>query len=165
MKESLDDLDRKLLTLAQKEFPLEARPYHKLGEELDLSAQQVINRIKNLKESGYIRRMGGIFSSKKLGYVSTLAATKVVEDRFYQVAEKISQYQGVTHNYRRNHDFNLWFTLIAPSQDQLKKQLNEIRELEGIKVLRNLPAKRFYKLGVKLNLDKEKEGQQNERRD
>ncbi|WP_408955595.1 AsnC family transcriptional regulator [Natroniella sp. ANB-PHB2] len=162
MREELGELDRKLLTLAQREFPLDSRPYQRLGEEVGLSEQEVIERIKELKEGGYIRRLGAIFSSKKLGYVSTLVATKVAEEEFYQVAEKINQYRGVTHNYRRNHDFNLWFTLIAPDQASLEKQLAEIEILQGVKVLRNLPAERFYKLGVKLNL--EKEGQQGEKR-
>ncbi|MCK8816102.1 AsnC family transcriptional regulator [Natroniella sulfidigena] len=161
MAKQLDELDKKLLTLAQREFPITARPYQKLGEKLGLSAQEVIERIKSLKEAGYVRRLGGIFSSKKLGYISTLAAAKVTEERFYQVADKINQYLGVTHNYRRNHDFNLWFTLIAPTQKSLEEQLAEIEEIEGLEVLRRLPAKRFYKLGVKLNL--EQEGQDGDR--
>ncbi|MCK8826139.1 AsnC family transcriptional regulator [Natroniella acetigena] len=155
MVKQLDELDKKLLTLAQREFPLDSRPYQRLGEELGLSGQEVIERIKELKEAGYIRRLGGIFSSKKLGYVSTLAAAKVAEEQFYQVVEEVNQYQGVTHNYRRNHDFNLWFTLIAPDQASLEEQLAEIEVLVGVKVLHNLPAERFYKLGVKLNLEKE----------
>ncbi|MEJ6949818.1 siroheme decarboxylase subunit alpha [Natronospora cellulosivora (SeqCode)] len=154
-KKRLDDIDKKLLTMAQREFPILSNPYQQLGEKLGISAREVIERLKILKDSSYIRRLGGIFSSKKLGYISTLVAVKVADEEFYNVAEKINQYPGVTHNYRRNHKFNLWFTLIASNQESLDKQLSEIEKIEGIEVLRNLPAKEFFKLGVKLNLAKE----------
>lgn len=153
MKKELDAIDKKLLNLTQHRFPITSRPYREIGKEIGIGVEEVINRLQALKEAGYIRRIGGIFNSKKLGYVSTLAACKVKEDEYYEVAEVINQYQGVTHNYRRNHEFNLWFTLIAPSQKKLKEQLEEIQQIKGIEVLRNLPAKRFFKLGVKLDLE------------
>ncbi|SJZ66391.1 siroheme decarboxylase subunit alpha [Selenihalanaerobacter shriftii] len=152
MKKELDQIDKELLNITQRNFPLIANPYEEIGSRLDISGEEVIERLKNLKETGYIRRLGGIFSSKKLGYVSTLVAAKVEEDKYYDVAEMINEYHGVTHNYRRNHKFNLWFTLIAPSEEELEKQFNEISDLTGIKTLRNLPATRFFKLGVNLNM-------------
>lgn len=158
MKE-LDQIDQKLLNIAQHDLEITAEPYKEIGKKLGISAEKVINRLKKLKESGYIRRIGGIFSSKKLGYVSTLVATKVEEDKFYEVADIINEYSGVTHNYRRNHEFNLWFTLIAPSKEELQSQLDEIADLEGINVLRNLPAKRFFKLGVKLDVQDKQDGE------
>jgi DNA-binding Lrp family transcriptional regulator len=153
--EQLDTVNRKLLTIAQKDFPLTSKPYKEIGEELGISGEEVIDRLKKLKEAGYIRRIGGIFSSQNLGYKSTLAACKVDEDNYYQVVEAINKYEGVTHNYRRDHEFNLWFTLIAPTEEKLKKQLTEIENLTGVNVLRELPAKRFFKLGVNLDLEKE----------
>jgi DNA-binding Lrp family transcriptional regulator len=152
MSKELDKIDQELLNLTQRNFPLISEPYKEIGDKLGISADEVIDRLKSLKEAGYIRRLGGIFSSKELEYVSTLVAAKVEEDKFYDVAETISDYSGVTHNYRRNHDFNLWFTLIASSQDKLKSQLTEIEALAGINVLRDLPAERFFKLGVNLDM-------------
>ncbi|MCK8824450.1 siroheme decarboxylase subunit alpha [Fuchsiella alkaliacetigena] len=152
MNKELDNLDQQLLNITQRDFPITSKPYQAIGEKLGIEGSEVIDRIKKLKEQGYIRRLGGIFSSKELGYVSTLVATKVEEDKFYKVAEKINQYPGVTHNYRRNHDFNLWFTLIVSSSAKLEAQLAEIADLEGVKVLRNLPAKNLYKLGVNLDM-------------
>lgn len=159
MAKELDEVDQELLTTTQRNFPLVAEPYKAIGDRLGIDADEVIERLKDLKDAGYIRRLGGIFSSKKLGYVSTLVATKVDEDKFYEIADKISAYHGVTHNYRRNHDFNLWFTLIAPSEEKLEEQLAEIADFEGINVLRNLPAERFFKLGVKLDMREKKGGE------
>lgn len=155
MENELDSIDKKLLNLVQHDFQITSEPYKELGDRLGLNAKQVIDRLKKLKEADYIRRIGAIFSSKKLGYVSTLAACKVKESKYYEVADTINQYQGVTHNYRRNHDFNLWFTLITSSQKKLRQQLKEIHELDGVKVLRNLPAKRFFKLGVDFDLERQ----------
>ncbi|MGM0471340.1 MAG: AsnC family transcriptional regulator [Bacillota bacterium] len=149
---SLDSIDEELLNLTQQGIPLSATPYADLGAKLGIATEDVISRLEELKKEGYIRRLGGIFSSRKLGYVSTLIACRVAESKFYEVAEAINQYRGVTHNYRRNHNFNLWFTLIAPNDEELEKQLAEIEELTGIEQLRRLPAKRFFKLGVNLDM-------------
>ncbi|MBM7623085.1 AsnC family transcriptional regulator [Sporohalobacter salinus] len=152
MKKELDPVNKKLLNLIQHNFSITSEPYKEIGEKLGLSTEEVIDRLKELKEASYIRRIGGVFDSKKLGYVSTLVACKVKETKYYEVANNINKYQGVTHNYRRDHEFNLWFTLIASSPEKLSQQLEEINELDGIEVLRNLPAKRFFKLGVNFEL-------------
>ncbi|WP_027338867.1 AsnC family transcriptional regulator [Halonatronum saccharophilum] len=148
----MDEVDRRLLTLAQEGIPISSTPYKDLGREIGISGGEVVERLNTLKEEGYIRRLGGIFSSKRLGYVSTLVATRVEEESFYEVADVINRYDGVTHNYRRNHDFNLWFTLIAPSKDDLEDKLEEIESIEGIEKMRNLPAQNLFKLGVKLKV-------------
>ncbi len=148
----MDEVDRRLLTLAQEGIPISSTPYEDLGKEIGVSGEEVVERLKSLKEEGYIRRVGGIFSSKRLGYVSTLVAIRVKEEYFYEVADVINRYDGVTHNYRRNHDFNLWFTLIAPSKDDLEDKLKEIGRMEGIEKMRDLPAQKLFKLGVKLKV-------------
>ncbi len=155
--DKLDNIDRKLLNILQNDFPLQSRPFLKIASQLEISEKDVIKRIKKLKND-YIRRIGGIFSSKKLGYVSTLLAAKVDEEHFYEVAEMINQYQGVTHNYRRNHDYNLWFTLICKSEENLKKTIQTIKNFKGVNILREFPIKDSFKLKVDLNMDsREKE--------
>lgn len=159
-KENLDKIDKKLLNIIQKDLPLKSRPFLEIAKKLKIDETEVITRIKKLKKSNYIRRMGGIFSSKKLGYKSILLAAKVKEDKFYEITEKINQYQGVTHNYRRNHEYNLWFTLIAESENRLENIINKISNLQGIRMLRKLPIKRSFKLKVDLNMkpDKKEKG-------
>ncbi|PRX29873.1 AsnC family transcriptional regulator [Orenia metallireducens] len=149
----MDEIDQQLLTITQQGIPLTSTPYHDLGQQIGIDGEEIIERLKKLKNNGYIRRIGGIFSSKRLGYISTLVAMEVSEDRFYEVAKIINSYLGVTHNYRRNHSYNLWFTLIAPSQQRLAVILKEIKEKTGITRMIELPAERFFKLAVKLELD------------
>jgi len=158
LERHLDNIDKKLLNLIQKDFPLTSRPFLEIANTLNIEEQEVINRIKRLKSLNYIRRIGGIFSSKKLGYVSRLLAAKVNDEKFYKVAKKINQYQRVTHNYRRNHKFNLWFTLITKSESKLKQIINEISKIEGIKVLREFPIKRSFKLKVNLDMKSNRKG-------
>jgi DNA-binding Lrp family transcriptional regulator len=142
----VDDLDRQLLNRLQSGFPLASNPFQVLGEELGLEEVQVIERIGRLKEEGIIRRIGASFDSRGLGYVSTLAALKVPENKLLEVAAMVNSYEGVTHNYQRNHEYNLWFTLIAPSSDELESTIREIQErAEGLPGL-NLPAQRVFKI-------------------
>ena len=110
----MDKINKNLLNLIQSNFPIESRPFLKIANELDISENQVIDMIKELENDGYIKRIGGIFDSRKLGYSSTLCAIKVPFDRITEVAEIINSYNGVTHNYIRNHSYNMWFTVIAP---------------------------------------------------
>jgi len=150
--ESLDELDRRILTFIQKEFPIEERPYHALADRLGVTEEEVMARIRWMKEAGYIRRIGAIFDLRKLGYHSTLVAAKVPPDRMEEVARMISTYPGVTHNYERADSFNLWFTLIASSEEVLSRILEEMKERTGIREMFSLPAVRTFKIGVHFNL-------------
>jgi len=123
----MDKNSKKLINLVQANFPIESRPYLKLANELDITEEQVINIIKELKDNNYIKRLGGIFNSKKLGYCSTLCAIKVPPKRISEVATLINSYNGVTHNYIRNHYYNMWFTVIAPSIGDIGTFINNIK--------------------------------------
>lgn len=144
--------DRRLLDLLQSEFPLVSRPFAALGEKLGFSEQEVLQKIAALKEAGIIRRIGGVFDSGKLGFVSTLVALSVEEDRIDDVAGVISRHPGVTHNYRREHEFNLWFTLVTPSREEQERFLAEAAEMDGVRRVRNLPATRLFKIGVNFDM-------------
>ncbi|AKL96805.1 transcriptional regulator AsnC family [Clostridium aceticum] len=148
----MDMLDKKLLTLLQSDFPISHRPYADLGEQLGITEEEVIKRISELKEEGIIRRVGGVFDSRKLGYYSTLCALQVPEEQVPQVADVINTFPEVTHNYIRNHDYNMWFTLIGPSKEYVEKRIEEIQQKTRAEEIMNLPAVNFFKVNVKFNL-------------
>lgn len=151
----MDQLDKAILNRIQRNFPISSRPYLEIASQLGISEEEIISRIKDLKEAGLIRRMGGIFDSKKLGYTSTLCALKVPEDRIDEVAEVINSYPGVTHNYLRNHQYNMWFTYIAPSEEAIRVGLKEIKLKTHIDDQINLPATNFFKINVNFKLKEE----------
>ena len=148
----LDDTDRKILNHIQSDFPITSRPYLTIAEDLGLTEKDVIHRIKRLKENGIIRRIGGNFFPEKLGFVSTLCAAKVPEDKIDAFALAVNQYPGVTHNYQRDSTFNIWFTFIAPSMAEIEEKLKEISGKTGIKDIINLPATDVYKIKAEFNL-------------
>ena len=112
----MDEMDRMILNEIQSHFPIEARPYQVLGEKLGCSEEEVLQRVQDLKDREVIRRIGANCNSRKLGYTSTLCAAKVPSRLMARFVEVVNSYMGVTHNYRRDHDYNIWFTLIAPSE-------------------------------------------------
>ena len=148
----MDNKSKELLNLIQTKFPLEPRPFLKIANKLDITEQQVIEIIKDLKDNGYIKRLGGIFDSKKLGYYSTLCAIKVPEDRIPEVAKLINNYAGVTHNYMRDYSYNMWFTVIASSVEAVKEFLGYIKVKTGIEDIIELPAINLFKINVNFNL-------------
>ena len=144
----MDEADRKILNAIQSEFPITARPYEELGRSLALSEEEVLQRVKRLKEEGIIRRIGGNFHSSKLDFTSTLCAAKVPEEKIERFVEVVNRYPGVTHNYLRNHAFNVWFTFIAPSTEVIDHCLKEISEATRVKDVHSLPAVRMFKIKV-----------------
>ncbi len=149
----MDDTDKKILNRVQSDFPVESRPFAVLGDELDLSEKEVLERVKKLKEKGYIRHLGPIFDPRAIGYVSTLCTLKAPSDKIDEIAEVINSFPEVTHNYLRDHQYNIWFTLIARSGDRIQKIIDKIKEKVGIEEILNLPAEHFFKLKVKFKID------------
>ena len=144
----LDEMDRMILNEIQSHFPIEARPYQVLGEKLGCSEEEALQRVKDLKAREVIRRIGANCNSRKLGYTSTLCAAKVPSRLMERFVEVVNSYMGVTHNYRRDHDYNIWFTLIAPSEEKIERILREIIELTGVGEVNSLPAERLFKIQV-----------------
>jgi len=153
-KDELSEKDKELLTRAQQGFPLSTTPFEDLGEELGIDGEEVVKRLKDLKEEKLIRRIGGVFDSKEMGWTSTLLTGKIPEDEFYEVAEKINEHPGVTHNYRRDHEYNMWFTLSVGPDKDLQEEIKKLEDKSGFEFLQ-LPKKKKYKLGVKLDLSSE----------
>jgi len=148
----LDDTDKAILNRIQSDFPITSRPYLAIAKDLDLDEAEVINRLVRLKKKGIIRRIGGNFVPDKLGYVSTLCAAKVPEDRIDKFAEVVNRYPGVTHNYLRNGEYNIWFTFIAPSMAKIEENLNAISRETGIQEILNMPATRVFKIKAHFDL-------------
>jgi DNA-binding Lrp family transcriptional regulator len=145
-KYKIDDIDRAILNRIQSDFPLTPRPYKTIGQQLELSENEVVNRVRNMKEAGVIRRIGGNFTPHALGFVSTLCAAKVPADKINQFADVVNRYPGVTHNYRRDNSFNVWFTFIAPSMNEIESNLKQIAAATGVTDILNLPATKLFKI-------------------
>lgn len=145
---SLDETDRAILNQIQSDFPLTPRPYQTLGDRLDLTEDEVLARVNRLRDNGIIRRIGGNFFSSRLGYASTLCAARVPENRLRDFVKAVNRYAGVTHNYHRTHDLNVWFTFIAPSMEDIEENLAEIARTTGVTEIYNLPAERTFKIKV-----------------
>ena len=143
----LDALDRRILGVIQTAFPLESRPYKAIGEQVGISEQEAFDRVRALKARKIIRRLGANFQSAKLGFRSTLCAAKVPEQAMESFVAAVNEQPGVTHNYLRDHEYNIWFTLIGPSWEAVCATLDAISRQTGIAIL-NLPATRLYKIKV-----------------
>jgi len=148
----IDKIDKIILNRIQSDFPITSRPYLVISKELGLSEDDVLRRIKKLKANGTIRRIGGNFVPEKLGFISTLCAARVPKDKLDSFAKAVNKYPGVTHNYERNNHFNVWFTFIAPSMEEIKENLKKISASTGIKTIINLPATQVFKVKAHFDL-------------
>ena len=148
----IDDIDKRIINRIQSNFPITARPYHTIAVDLGLEESDVLQRVALLREAGIIRRIGGNFVPEKLGYVSTLCAASVPDEKLALFKKVVNSYIGVTHNYRRENLFNVWFTFIAPSRSIIQENLDEISRQTGVERILNLPATRVYKIKAEFTL-------------
>ena len=152
MSEELSDIQKKLLDIIQTDFPLEPRPYAVLGQRLGIAEEEALAAVNDLRERKIIRRLGANFQSKKLGFVSTLCAARVPDEKMDAFTAEVNAHVGVTHNYLREHDYNIWFTLISPSRAEAEAILAGFTERTGVPIL-NLPATRLFKIRVDFRMD------------
>jgi DNA-binding Lrp family transcriptional regulator len=148
----LDERDQQLLNTIQTAFPLEQRPFATLAEQLGESENAVLRRYQRLKDERVIRQVSAIFDTRKLGYRSSLVATSVPEERIQQAADVISAHPGVSHNYRRDHEFNIWWTIAVPPHIDLQTHVNALHRLTAATSTRVLPTLKLYKIGVDLDV-------------
>ncbi len=148
----LNLVDKKILDIIQTKFPLAPRPYAVIGDMVGVSEVEAFEHVRNLKKVGIIRRLGANFQSQKLGFRSTLCAAKVSEENLQTFIADVNSQKGVTHNYLRKHEYNVWFTLIASSWDTVCETLAGISERTGVEIL-NLPAKKLYKIRVDFSME------------
>ena len=150
--EFLDDTDRELLNALQWDFPVDPTPYATLADRLGVSEADVFTRIARVKDAGILRQLSAIFDTRTLGYASSLVAAKVDPDHIDAAAAVISEHPGVSHNYKRNHDYNLWYTLAVPPGQSIDDHLDVLHRDSGSLVTRKLPTLQLYKIGVKLDM-------------
>lgn len=149
---TLDDTDKAILNRIQSDFPIAPRPYQVIARELNLTEDQVLQRVQALKQDGIIRRIGANFVPDKVGFVSTLCAAQVPEDQIDHFAQVVNRYPGVTHNYQRDNRFNVWFTFIAQSHEEITQNLNQIKAETKIQTILNLPATKLFKIRAQFDL-------------
>jgi DNA-binding Lrp family transcriptional regulator len=153
----LDDLDKQIITELQKDFPLVEEPFKKLAGTFNLTEADYTARLQKLKDLKILRQISGIFDTRNLGYQSTLVASRVDSAHLEEAARIVNQHPGVSHNYRRSDNFNMWYTLAVPPDQSLEGTVNKLHELSGATSTHIMPTLYLYKIGVQLNLTDKKE--------
>ena len=146
-------MENELLFEMQNAFPMTERPFKAVAEKLNTTEEEVLNLVQKLKDDKIIRQTSAIFDTKRLGYKSSLVAFKVDEAKIDQAAEIINAHPGVSHNYLRNHDYNIWFTMaVAPdSKLGLEKTIEILKERTGAEDAIILPTLKMFKISVKMD--------------
>jgi len=141
----MDEIDKKILNLIQEEFPLHKRPYKEIGRQVNIDEKEAVKRVQKLKDAGVIRRIGVVFEPKKLDYTSTLCGVHVDKKNLMEVVDVINKHTGVTHNYEREGDLNLWFTIIANKEEEIDAFISDLERKFLLKIYR-FPKKRVFKI-------------------
>ncbi|MBX6422551.1 AsnC family transcriptional regulator [Thermosulfurimonas sp. F29] len=149
----MDERNRKLLNIIQRDFPLVSRPYAEVGRRLGLPEEEVIERLGRLSREGILRQIGGIFNPPALGYRTSLVAFEVPEDLCARAAGIINAHPGVSHNYLRDHRFNFWFTIAVPPGTSLEDEVQGLARGAGAVRLLLLPIKRVFRIAVIFDLE------------
>jgi len=151
----LDDLDRKLLNLMQGSFPIASRPYEHVAALAEVPEAEVMSRVQRLLDKRIIRQVTPIFDTRALGYSSMLVAAKVDAEHPHRAAQVINEHPGVSHNYLRNHEFNLWFTIATEPDSKLGLQgtLDVLAREAGAESVRQLPTLKLFKIRMDLEME------------
>jgi len=156
MPPDLDRNDRLILNRIQSDFPVASHPFLDVGRELGIAEEEVIARVRRLLESGAVNRLGPVLSPTAVGGERTLAAISVPPERLEEVAALVNSFDAVSHNYEREHHYNLWFVLSAEAPGEVERALATIERETGIVVM-NLPALEEYFLGVRFHFATDQE--------
>ena len=148
----LSTFDKALLNQLQGNLPICSHPFAELARRLGTDEVTVLDRVRELKAAGFLRRIGTFFDSNSLGYQGMLVALKVEPSAVCAVAEAVNRYPGATHNYEREGAYNLWFTLLTPNAEYESNILAEIRSLRGVEDMLKLKANKKYKINVQFKL-------------
>jgi siroheme decarboxylase len=152
---ALDDLDRRLLNLMQGSFPLEPRPYAWVAAAAEIPEEEAMRRVQRLLDERIVRQVTPIYDTRALGYSSMLVAAKVDPEHPWRAAKIVNSHPGVSHNYLRNHDFNMWFTLATEPDSKLGLEgtLDVLQRLTGAESIRQLPTLQLFKIRMDLEME------------
>ncbi len=150
----MDAIDKDILNFIQREFPLEREPFEAIGREVGIAGDEVIRRIEALKRGRVIRQISAIFDTRVLGYQSTLVAARIPKETLAEGAKAVNSHPGVSHNYERNNDFNLWYTVAVPPDSRLGLEgtVDVLHSISGAEKTRILPTLKLFKIGVTLDM-------------
>lgn len=148
----LSDFDKEILNAIQDDIPLVPCPFAAIAERLHTDESALLERLEFLKENGYLRRLGVYFDSEAIGYKGALVALRVSVPYMADVVKSVNHYECVTHNYEREGEYNLWFTMQTPSEEQRCRILDEIHGLRGVERMIVLPSRKKYKVRVQFHL-------------
>jgi len=146
----LSALDKRILNRLQEDIPFVSRPWQAVAGELGIKEELLLKRIGSLKDEGIIRRISAGFAPRKIKYVSTLVGVKVSPAKCSAVAKRINVYPEVTHNYKRNAEYNIWFTLVAKDRKRILSIIGRLKEDPNIQRITEFPAGKLFKINVKL---------------
>jgi DNA-binding Lrp family transcriptional regulator len=148
----MDAVDKQIIRVLQGDLPIVERPFAKIAHRIGIQEEELLRRIGNLIREGIIRKFGLRIDSRKVGYASTLVAMRVSREKLDDAAGKLNSIPTVTHNYARDHEYNLWFTIIAKDKEELQKTLEKIKKEVEHEDMINLPTHRKFKIKVKFNV-------------
>src|ERR687886_1651594 len=150
----MDAIDKDLLNRIQRDFPLEREPFAAVGRPLGLAGNEVIRRIDSLKRARVVRQISAIFDTRVLGYESSLVAARVPTHKLGEGAKAINSHPGVSHNYERSNEFNLWYTVAVPPDSRLGLEgtVDVLHRISGAEKTRILPTLKLFKIGVTLDM-------------
>ena len=153
-KSEFDPVDQRLLNILQSDFPLSREPWREIGEKAGISEDEVLSRVAALKKKNVVRQVGAIFDTRRLGYKSMLVAMRFPEDKLDAAAHLLNGHPGISHNYARDGQFNLWFTLAVPPGVEIEEEVERLGRATGSEATRLLPTIRFFKIGVNFDMEK-----------
>jgi DNA-binding Lrp family transcriptional regulator len=145
----MDEIDKHIINTLQDGFPIGDAPYQQVAGQLGLTERELIARLKVLLDDGVLTRFGPLYNAEQMGGALTLAAVKVPQPRFDEVAEIVNNFQEVAHNYARNHELNMWFVIATQAPEQIRQTISAIEQKTGLTVY-NMPKINEYFVNLKL---------------
>jgi siroheme decarboxylase len=150
--DGMDTIDQLLVNQIQEEFPLVSHPFAELGAPHGLSGEDVIDRLEAIKRLNVVRQISAIFDTRTLGYKSCLVAMSTCPEDELRAAHTLNEHPGVSHNYKRNHEFNIWFTIAVPATSSLERTVDVLHHETRAVSTRLLPTLKLFKIGVTLDM-------------
>lgn len=147
----MDEINRKILNTLQKSFPVSDEPFKEVAKKIGVCQELVIERVRSMREDGTLTRFGPMFDAKELGGSFSLCAMSVPENEYYKIAELVNAHPEIAHNYKRDHELNMWFVLATETPDGILDCIQRIEKQTGCRVL-NLPKLQEFFVGLYLEV-------------